>query len=621
MSIRTKLGNDRASVAKGSRKPSRRGLRPALESLEGRVVLSQILWNTTAAPTGGDFDTATNWVGSVVPGSNDDAVINLPGTGTVTHNPGNSDTIQSLTTNAATSLDLASGTLTLTTASTIGGSLNLSGGTIAGAGALTVNALNWTSGSLSDLLKATGSSTITGTSAKYLVGTLTNAGTIAYSGTGTIYGYSATAAIVNQAGATFDSQADGYLYFYYGGTFTNAGTLKKSGGTGTTTVGFTFNNTGTVEGDSGTISLTGSFSNFSGTTLTGGNYVVAGTLMFPGANIVTNAAGITLNGASSAIVNSSSVNALANLATNAAGGSFSLQGGRNFTTAGAFGNAGSVTVGGTSTFTSTGAYTQSGGSTNLGGGTLASGQTVALNGGTLNGIGTVAANVSNTGAVVNPGGVGVVGTLGVSGSYTQGAGGTLNLELGGPSAGQYDVFAVSGAANLGGTLNVSLLPGYAPGLADSLTPLTFGSRAGDFATANYPTLGGGAVLTHDYQANALHLGVTANITPQIQVTQGGLLYNRKTHHFLQAVTITNTSSTPFVGPVSLVLDGLTGATLVGANGVTSQVGQAGSSYVNIPLSSASFGVGQSVTIYLEFDDPSFATISYTARILAGAGSR
>src|SRR5215467_58784 len=83
--------------------------------------------------------------------------------------------------------------------------------------------------------------------------------------------------------------------------------------------------------------VNGTLTNFSGTTLTGGNYNVTGTLQFNGANIVTNAANITLSGTSSKITDQGgSVNALANFATNSSTGSFTLSGNQALTTTGSF---------------------------------------------------------------------------------------------------------------------------------------------------------------------------------------------------------------------------------------------------------------------------------------------
>src|SRR5260370_5110128 len=98
----------------------------------------------------------------------------------------------------------------------------------------------------------------------------------------------------------------------------------------------------------------GLFSNFSGSTLTGGKYMVTGALGFDGANIVSNAASITFTGSTSQIINDlNSANALANFATNMSTGSFSLLSGSLLTTTltgGNFRNDGKTTGGGRSGF-------------------------------------------------------------------------------------------------------------------------------------------------------------------------------------------------------------------------------------------------------------------------------
>ena len=68
--------------------------------------------------------------------------------------------------------------------------------------------------------------------------------------------------------------------------------------------GITLNNPGTIQAASGTLGIQGTFSNFSSTTntLTGGTYVVSATLQFTNANIVTNAAAITLIGTAAEII-------------------------------------------------------------------------------------------------------------------------------------------------------------------------------------------------------------------------------------------------------------------------------------------------------------------------------
>ena len=155
-------------------------------------------------------------------------------------------------------------------------------------------------------------------------------------------------------------------------------------------------------------------------------------------------------------------------------------------------------------------YTQTGGSTLLAGGTLGA-LSVNLNGGDLSGDGTVAANVNNIAGRVNPGGVGTAGTInivavpfGVTGNYTQGDSGVLNIDIGGLTAGsEFDQLNVSGAATLVGTLNVGLINFAAAG--DSFRFLTFNSLSGNFATQNLPSLGGGLQFSVVVNPNDLTL--------------------------------------------------------------------------------------------------------------------
>src|SRR5262249_41678110 len=111
-----------------------------------------------------------------------------------------------------------------------------------------------------------------------------------------------------------------------------------------------FNNKATLNVSSGsTMSITGpanSFLNYNNATrtLTGGTYLVGGTLQIPG-DITTNAATITLSATGAQIIDASSHNALATLTTNAAAGNFSLNGSNTLTTtAGSISNAGTFKV-------------------------------------------------------------------------------------------------------------------------------------------------------------------------------------------------------------------------------------------------------------------------------------
>ena len=75
--------------------------------------------------------------------------------------------------------------------------------------------------------------------------------------------------------------------------------------------------------------------------------------------------------------------------------------------------------------------------------------------------------------------------LTIQGTYTQGAGGGLNVALGGTGAGVgYDQLVVTGTASLGGTINISSINGYVPTAGTSFQVLTFASKTGDFQTYN-----------------------------------------------------------------------------------------------------------------------------------------
>jgi formylmethanofuran dehydrogenase subunit C len=323
-----------------------------------------------------------------------------------------------------------------------------------------------------------------------LAGTLKFAGADVRTNAATIILDGPAGTIVNQADANglanfTANAAEGTFSLENGrsftvpGPFTNAGTLLVG-------VGSTF-------------AVTGSLTNFAGTTLTGGTYVLAGTLKFAGADVRSNAATLVLDGPGSALVNEADANGLANLATNTTMGSFSLENGRSLTTPGAFANAGGLAVGNGSTFTVTGRYTQTGGSTTLRGGTLtarsgATTENVEVQAGVLDGFGTLNAHLVNAGEV-NPGGMGGAGLLTVTGNYTQTATGILNLELGGPNAGtQYDRLNISGTAALDGTLNLSRIGGFMPAVGDSFQVLLFGTRSGNFVTVNGLVLGADLVL-------------------------------------------------------------------------------------------------------------------------------
>src|SRR5262249_50257782 len=267
---------------------------------------------------------------------------------------------------------------------------------------------------------------------------------------------------------------------------------RTSGNPATTSFGdsitFTNSPTGVVQVQTGTLQLLRAPSNFANRTLTGGTWEITGTLQFPGADIVTNAASLVLDSPQAAIRDGAAANALANFATNALAGSFVLLNGRTFARAGDFTNAGLVAVAARSEFAATGTYMQTGGITALLGGGL-SAALVDVRAGVLDGAGLILGDVINAG-LLDVGGSGQAGALVIVGNYTQTKAGVLHIEIGGREPGtEHDMLAITGTAQLNGELAVDLLPDFRPEVGDLYQFLSFATVKGDFTTINGLDLG------------------------------------------------------------------------------------------------------------------------------------
>ncbi len=134
--------------------------------------------------------------------------------------------------------------------------------------------------------------------------------------------------------------------------------------------------------------------------------------------------------------------------------------------------------------------------------------------GTLNGSGgTIEAMVENHGLVdvgQSP------GVMNIEGDFTQGADGRLLIEIGGTAAGsEYDVLNVSGVAHLGGTLEIVLLDGFAPGLSDTFDFLSALSFDGAFDQLILPLLGNGRQLELRFGPDGIGAVVTSVPLPGV----------------------------------------------------------------------------------------------------------
>jgi hypothetical protein len=99
------------------------------------------------------------------------------------------------------------------------------------------------------------------------------------------------------------------------------------------------------------------------------------------------------------------------------------------------------------------------------------------------GVPTIVGAVSNGGTLSNGAGV---GTLHVTGNYTQSTSGKLHIDL--ASASSFDKLLIDGSAALDGTLEVSLLGGYTPALGAQFDILDAASTTGTFNTFLLPAL-------------------------------------------------------------------------------------------------------------------------------------
>ena len=261
----------------------------------------------------------------------------------------------------------------------------------------------------------------------------------------------------------------------------------------------------------------GALVNFSGNTLTGGNYDLSGTLQLgaSGTSLMTNAARITLNGRGGRMIDFGNNNILAGLNNNTTAGVFRLASGATLTTSGgSFTNAGIFTVGKGSTFTVGGSsfnFTQTGGTTTVDG-TLSSTSlgTLNLNGGSLFGAGTLAYNVVDAATVIPGDSATKTGVLSISDTYSQSSAGAMDIAIGGTTAGsQYDQVKVRQSATLGGTLSISLVNGFTPAIGSSFTILTASGVSGTFVTVTGLEINSGEHFTIAYNPTSVVLTVVS----------------------------------------------------------------------------------------------------------------
>lgn len=146
--------------------------------------------------------------------------------------------------------------------------------------------------------------------------------------------------------------------------------------------------------------------------------------------------------------------------------------------------AGTLMLSGTNTYTGTTAVNAGALLVN---GSLGTGAVTVASGATLGGTGKIGGTVTSSGTV-SPGAS--PGRLTFARNYTQNAGGTLRIEIGGFTAGtQYDQLIVSNTATLGGNLTVVLTNGFVPAVGQQFIVLQAASLGSTkFAATNLPAI-------------------------------------------------------------------------------------------------------------------------------------
>jgi hypothetical protein len=147
------------------------------------------------------------------------------------------------------------------------------------------------------------------------------------------------------------------------------------------------------------------------------------------------------------------------------------------------------------------------------------------------------------------------------------------------------------------------------------------NSAGNFVrfanlTANTFTLSATPVSSTDQFQRAPINGIQIVAHAPLHLTQSGYTLNRRTGHIVQQVTVTNGSSQTVVGPIYLVIDGLSSNTSVtNANGVSLSSPPFGDAYIEV--SSMNLAAGQSASATIEFANPASGGITYSPRTVIG----
>ncbi|HEV7484976.1 MAG TPA: hypothetical protein VGQ65_04795 [Thermoanaerobaculia bacterium] len=263
-------------------------------------------------------------------------------------------------------------------------------------------------------------------------------------------------------------------------------------------------------------------------------------------------------------------------------------------------------------------YTQNSGTTTLGPGaiTVQSPNTFDMEGGILNGTGTITGDVDNSGEI-RPGTLISVGTININGNFAMGPPGSsaVTIKIAGPSAGQFDQLKITGTATLDATFNGSFIDGYTPAVGTTTWPvITYASESGAFATVNPPMYYGGTV-THAYNPTSFDL-TAFTPTADVAITNSGPATANTGDTLTYTVNVSNLGPQPSSGTITVTDSSTGGAMPVGGSAASDWTCSIVSGSIQCTTTSTSLASGGSLPpiTFTWMASPSPETIVNTASV-------
>jgi Big-like domain-containing protein/beta-propeller repeat-containing protein len=222
-----------------------------------------------------------------------------------------------------------------------------------------------------------------------------------------------------------------------------------------------------------------------------------------------------------------------------------------------------------------------------------------VNGGTLSGSGTISGSVVvGPSAITQPGDIPLPGVLTISGSgagnYTQGPTDALNVVIGGTTPGtQYSQLKLTGAANLNGAVNVSLVNGFTPAAGTQFTILSAASVTGQFSTPSLPGLPAGLLWTVTYNPTSVVLVAAAPASIAVTPANASIAVNA-TLQFTATATFASGSTQNITGAVTWGSSTPVAATIT-STGLATGVTGGQSTTISATLGSVMGSTGLTVT--------------------------